>query len=157
MTLLRFFTVYGPWGRPDMALFKFVDAILKDKPIEVYNNGEMWRDFTYIDDLIKSIEKLINVIPNRKKMFTNDTLSADAPYRIVNVGNQNPIYLRDFLNTIEKVLGRKSQKKVNLPMQKGDVTYTHSDTSVLQNLINFSPNTNIELGIKKFCEWYKAY
>ena len=156
MTLLRFFTVYGPWGRPDMALFKFVDAMLKNKPIEVYNKGEMWRDFTYIDDLIRSIEKLINIIPNNKKMFKNDSLSADAPYRIVNVGNQNPIYLKDFINAIEKTLGLKSQK-VNLPMQKGDVTYTHSDTSLLQNLINFKPDTKIEYGVKKFCEWYKQY
>lgn len=155
-TVLRFFTVYGPWGRPDMALFKFVNSIHKNQSIEVYNKGEMWRDFTYIDDLTEAIKKLIPILPNHKVKIEKDNISKFAPYRIVNIGNQNVVKLSDMISTLENVMNKKA--KINyLPLQKGDVTYTLSDSSLLFNLTGFKPSTPIDKGIKKFYEWYNNY
>lgn len=146
-TGLRFFTVYGPWGRPDMALFKFTKNILAQKPIEVYNNGNMFRDFTYIDDIVQSIVKLIPQTP----LNTNF-----APYRIVNIGNGTPVNLMDFIHAIEQELGIKA--KINyLPLQPSDVISTHAETSGLFELIGFKPQTTIIEGIRHFINWYKQY
>lgn len=156
VTVMRFFTVYGPWGRPDMALFKFVDAIMNNKSIEVYNGGKMWRDFTYVDDLTKSIQKLLNVIPSKKKFTPIDSISNVAPFRIVNIGNQKSVNLNKYIETLEKIIGKKSIR-TNLPMQTGDVPFTLSDSGLLNNLIKFKPNTPVEFGIKKFFDWYLDY
>ena len=156
ITSFRFFTVYGPWGRPDMALFKFVKAILENKSIEVFNYGKMFRDFTYIDDLVESVVKLIKVPPSKKTKIKNDSISNDAPFRVVNIGNQNVVSLMKYINEIEKVLKKKAKKKF-LPMQAGDVSYTKSDSSLLKRLTGYTPSTNIKTGIKNFCIWYKNY
>jgi UDP-glucuronate 4-epimerase len=158
ITMLRFFTVYGPWGRPDMALFKFTDAILKNKKIDIYNNGEMYRDFTFIDDVVKSVELLINKIPKlkSKNKVKNDSLSSVAPFRIVNIGNQKKVYLKNFIKELENVLQRKAKKNF-MPMQKGDVKLTLSNTQLLKNLTNFEPKTSYKDGIRKFVDWYKMY
>lgn len=158
VTMFRFFTAYGPWGRPDMALFKFVSAILKDQPIDIYNKGEMYRDFTYIDDLVFAIKQLINKVPDLsdKKNILNDSISAVAPFRVVNIGNSNKIKLLDFIDTIEEVLKKKAIRNY-MPMQIGDVPGTWADTSLLKNLINYTPNTNFKDGISKFIKWYKEY
>ena len=156
---LRFFTVYGPWGRPDMALFKFVEAILNNKPINIYNNGEMKRDFTYIDDIVKGIRLLIDQIPNNLDNITKlecDSLSPVAPYRVVNIGNSKTIKLLDFIKAIEDTLGKKAIRNY-LGMQKGDVKSTLSDITLLQKLTNYSPQVNYKEGIAKFIEWYKDY
>ena len=155
-TILRFFTVYGPWGRPDMALFKFVKSILNNEPLEVYNKGKMWRDFTYIDDLVFSIKSLIDKNPSIKSKITDDSLSPVAPYRIVNIGNQKAVKLIEFVKIIEKITNKKAIIK-NLSMQKGDVNYTLSDSKLLNSLINFSPTTPVEIGVKNFYEWYLKY
>ncbi len=155
ITVFRFFTVYGPWGRPDMALFKFTDSILNNKPIKLYNNGEMWRDFTYIDDLTDGIRLLINTFPSSKR-YHNDSLSKNAPYRIVNIGNQKSIKLIDFVETLERVIKKKAIK-INKPMQKGDVPYTQSNSNLLKNLTNYIPSTDLEDGIKSFYKWYLNY
>ena len=155
-TVLRFFTVYGPWGRPDMALFKFVKSILNNEPIDVYNEGKMWRDFTYIDDLTESISLLINIIPNRVKICEEDNLSKIAPYRIVNIGNSKSEKLEDFIDTLEIIINKKALRNY-LPLQAGDVPYTLSDISLLRKITGYSPNTSIHNGIKKFYEWYKNY
>jgi UDP-glucuronate 4-epimerase len=125
LTMFRFFTVYGPWGRPDMAYFKFVSSILNNKPIDIYNNGEMYRDFTYVDDLVNGIKLLVDCIPN-KKISENDNLSPVAPFRIVNIGNSNKIKLIDFIDAIEESLNKKAIRNY-MPMQKGDVTETWAD------------------------------
>lgn len=146
-TGLRFFTVYGPWGRPDMALFKFTKNILEDKPIEVYNNGEMFRDFTYVDDIITSVIKLIPLSPKEEK---------PAPYKIFNIGNGSPVKLMDFVSAIEKELNLKA--KINfLPLQPGDVVSTHADTVNLFKITGFKPQTDIKNGISAFIEWYQSY
>jgi UDP-glucuronate 4-epimerase len=156
-TMFRFFTVYGPWGRPDMALFKFVSAILNEKPIDIYNNGEMYRDFTYIDDLVYGIKLLINTIPSPNKNISNlDNLSYVAPYRVVNIGNSNKIKLLDFIEAIEKNLGKKAIRNYK-SIQKGEVLTTWADTSLLQQLTNYSPKTNYKDGIAHFIKWYKEY
>ena len=156
-TMFRFFTVYGPWGRPDMALFKFVSAILEDKPIDVYNNGKMYRDFTYIDDLVNSISLLIDSPPqevkSRSKKYKNDSISPVAPHRIVNIGNSNRVLLTDFIEEIESLLNIEAKKNF-LPMQIGDVPATLADTSLLNDLIGFVPSTNYKDGIKNFIDWY---
>lgn len=150
-TGLRFFTVYGPWGRPDMALFKFTKNILAHKPIEVYNNGNMFRDFTFIDDIVQSIEKLIPKIPLSTNQATTPT-----PYSILNIGNGNPVNLMDFIHAIEQELGIEA--KINyLPLQPGDVVSTHADISELFKLIGFKPKTTIKEGIRHFINWYKQY
>ncbi len=156
ITSFRFFTVYGPWGRPDMALFKFVKAILENKSIEVFNYGKMFRDFTYIDDLVDSVVKLIKLPPSKKIKIKNDSISNDAPFRVVNIGNQNVVPLMKYINEIEKVLKKKAKKNF-LPMQAGDVAYTMSDSSLLKRLTGYTPSTNIKTGIKNFCRWYKNY
>lgn len=156
-TMFRFFTVYGPWGRPDMALFKFVSAILNEKPIDIYNNGEMYRDFTYIDDLVYGIKLLINTIPSTNKNISDlDNLSYVAPYRVVNIGNSNKIKLLDFIEAIEKNLGKKAIRNYK-SIQKGEVLTTWADTSLLQQLTNYSPKTNYKDGISHFIKWYKEY
>ena len=158
-TMLRFFTVYGPWGRPDMALFKFVEAILNNKPINIYNNGEMKRDFTYIEDIVKGIKLLIDQIPNNLANITKlecDSLSPVAPYRVVNIGNSKTIKLLDFIKAIEDTLGKKAIRNY-IGMQKGDVKSTLSDITLLQKLTNYSPQVNYKEGIAKFIEWYKDY
>ncbi len=159
ITIFRFFTVYGPWGRPDMALFKFVKSILKNKPIDIYNHGEMYRDFTYVDDVVKGISFLIDSIPVLKgseQTLKNDSLSKVAPFRIVNIGNSEAIKLSDFIKIIEDVLNKKAIQNL-LPLQKGDVIKTLADGSLLQDLTNFSPKTNYKEGISRFIEWYRKY
>ena len=158
ITMLRFFTVYGPWGRPDMAYFKFTNAIIKNKKIDVYNKGEMYRDFTYIDDVTRSIELLINKAPSqyKKSNYKNDSLSNVAPYRIINIGNQRRVYLKDFISTLEKKLGKKANKN-NMSMQKGDVEKTLSNTNLLYQIIKYKPKVNYINGISTFVEWYKKY
>ncbi len=157
-TIFRFFTVYGPWGRPDMAYFKFVSAILNSKPIDIYNNGEMYRDFTYIDDLVQGISLLIDSIPKNSgdEKIKNDSISPVAPYRIVNIGNSKTVKLPDFIKTIEDALDKKAIYNY-LPMQQGDVTATWADTSLLKNLTDFNSQTNIKEGIERFIEWYHEY
>jgi UDP-glucuronate 4-epimerase len=153
-TMLRFFTVYGPWGRPDMALFKFTESIIKGKPIDIYNNGKMYRDFTYIDDIVKSTISLIDVPPkNEKNIDKNDSLSPVAPFRIVNIGNSNKVKLLDFVDTLETCLGKKAIRNY-MPMQKGDVYATWANTDLLKKLTGYSSTTDFKEGIKKFVDWY---
>ena len=158
ITVLRFFTVYGPWGRPDMAYFKFTKKILNGKKIDIYNKGKMYRDYTYIDDIVDGIFKLINKVPKltSKKKIKNDSLSPVAPFRILNIGNTKKIYLLDFINTLEKELGKKIKKNY-MPMQKGDVHSTLSDSSLLKKITGYNPKTKYQTGIKKFIEWYLDY
>lgn len=158
-TGFRFFTVYGPWGRPDMALFKFVKNILQNKPIDVYNHGNMKRDFTYIDDIVEGIVKVIDkpAVGNNAWSGTSpDPASSCAPYRIYNIGNGKPVGLMDFISCIEKKLGKKA-KCNKLPMQPGDVPETFADTEALQRDYGYSPATGIEYGIENFVSWYRDY
>ena len=156
-TVLRFFTVYGPWGRPDMALFKFTSSILQEKTIDVFNNGNLWRDFTFIDDLVESIARLLKVVPTEYKINDElDSLSPDAPFRIINIGNQKSVKLNDMIDILEKTIG-KNAFRLNLPMQPGDVEFTLSNSKLLKKLTNFSPNTHIEEGVFKFYDWYKKF
>lgn len=155
-SILRFFTVYGPWGRPDMALYKFTKAILENKPIDLFNAGELWRDFTYIDDLTISIKKLLNKFPQSKKPFPQDNISSTAPFRIINIGNQSLVKVIDLIKILEIELGIKPIIK-NLPMQKGDVRFTLSNSNLLESITNYSPDTSIEIGVKKYCDWYLNY
>ena len=160
ITLFRFFTIYGPWGRPDMALFRFTKNILLGKSIDVYNKGNMVRDFTYIDDLVKAIYLLSFKNPDKtlisKEIIKNNSLSDVAPFRMVNIGNSNPVNLLDFIGELEKVLGINAKKNF-LGMQDGDIYKTHSNTDLLQNLIGFQPKTKVSEGITRFVEWYKSY
>ena len=158
VTMLRFFTVYGPWGRPDMAYFKFTKKILTGKKIDIYNKGKMFRDYTYIDDIVDGIYKLLNKAPtiNSKKKFKNDSLSPVAPFRILNIGNTKKIYLLDFINTLEKELNIKIKRNY-MPMQMGDVHSTLSDSSLLKRITGYNPKTNYKHGIKKFINWYLDY
>ena len=158
ITVLRFFTVYGPWGRPDMAYFKFTKKILHGKKINIYNRGKMYRDYTYIDDIVDGIYKLVNKSPSTKKnkKIKNDSLSPVAPFRILNIGNTKRVYLLDFINTLEKELNKKAIKNF-LPMQKGDVASTLSDSKLLKKIANYKPKTSYKLGIKKFINWYRSY
>ena len=158
ITMLRFFTVYGPYGRPDMAYFKFTKKILKGQKIDVYNKGKMYRDYTYVDDIVDGIFKISNKIPklNSKTKIKNDSLSPVAPFRILNIGNTKKIYLLDFINTLEKTLNNKIKPNY-LPMQKGDVHSTLSDSSLLKRLTGYNPKTNYKNGIKKFLDWYLNY
>ena len=157
-TALRFFTVYGPWGRPDMALFKFVEAILCDEAIDVYNHGEMERDFTYVDDLVEAVSRLMDTRPKRDAPLTNvrDSLSPVAPWRAVNVGGGRPVDLMTFIGAIENSLGRKARLNL-LPMQAGDVPMTFADTTLLTALIDYRPTTEVQIGVAAFCDWYKAH
>ena len=157
--MFRFFTVYGPWGRPDMALFKFVSAILKNEPIDIYNKGDMYRDFTYIDDLVYGIKELINTVPTKNandQTPKEDSLSIVAPFRVVNIGNSKKVKLLDFIDAIEKIIGKKAKRNY-MTMQKGDVPATWADASLLQNLTGYKPQTHFKDGIANFVEWYRKY
>ena len=158
ITMLRFFTVYGPFGRPDMAYFSFTKKILAGEKIKIFNNGKMYRDYTYVDDIVDGIYKLLNKAPllNSKKKFKNDSLSPVAPFRILNIGNTKKVYLLDFINTLEKELNKKIKRKY-LPMQKGDVHSTLSDSSLLKRITGYNPKTNYKTGIKEFIKWYTNY
>ena len=158
ITMLRFFTVYGPWGRPDMALFKFTKGILNKKRIDIYNKGKMYRDYTYVDDIVDGIFKLTNKAPkiNNSKKYKNDSLSNVAPFRVLNIGNTKKILLLDFINTLEKKLEKRAIKKF-MPMQKGDVFSTLSDTSLLKRITGYNPKTKYQDGIQKFLNWYLNY
>jgi UDP-glucuronate 4-epimerase len=159
-TCFRFFTVYGPWGRPDMALFKFVEAILKDRPIDVYGEGKMKRDFTYVGDLVEGIVRLISAPPQIGDPVAGDgvidTLSPVAPWRVVNIGGGEPVGLMEFIETIEKKLG-KTAKKNMLPMQPGDVPATFADVRLMQALTDFCPRVRVEEGVGAFVDWYLDY
>ena len=158
-TGLRFFTVYGPWGRPDMALFLFTKSILEERPIKVFNNGDMIRDFTYIDDVIESLIRVVKKIPEKNLDFDRKSLipsSSWAPHRIFNVGNSTSVKLMVYITSIERSLGKRAQIEF-LPMQPGDVKETISNTSALEKWINFKPQTDIDTGINKFVNWFKAF
>ena len=158
-TGLRFFTVYGPYGRPDMAPFLFTRAILKNKPIDVFNHGKMKRDFTYIDDIVEGVVRLIHKVPGPDKCWNGDapdSATSYAPYRIYNIGNNNPVELMKFIGVLEDCLGRKAEKNL-LPIQPGDVPATYADVDDLVSDVGFKPSTSIEEGIKKFVEWYLEY
>ncbi|OBU12767.1 NAD-dependent epimerase [Morganella psychrotolerans] len=159
VTGLRFFTVYGPWGRPDMALFKFTNAIINEKPIDIYNNGEMSRDFTYIDDIVDGIYKILSLPPKGNKLWkaSSGILStSSAPYQIYNIGNGKPISLMKYIESLEENLKIKAIKNY-LPMQPGDVYKTYADTNDLFEKTGYIPKTNIDDGIQKFVEWYKDF
>ncbi len=161
ITMFRFFTVYGPWGRPDMALFKFTKAILANEQIDVYNYGNMKRDFTYIDDLVKGIRLLIDIVPGEEELKDEGAQAIDgkspvAPFRVVNVGNSTAVQLTDFINSIENAVGKKALKKM-MPMQPGDVPATWADASLLQSLTGFTPQTEVDIGVRRFVEWFRGY
>jgi len=160
ITMFRFFTVYGPWGRPDMALFKFTKAILENKPIDVYNYGDMKRDFTYIADLVEAIRLLIDVPPvcpqDGEAVQAGDSLSPVAPWRVVNIGNSNAVQLTDFIKAIEDATGVKAQQNL-MPMQAGDVPATWADATLLKTLTGYSPKTGVTEGVSNFVEWYRNY
>lgn len=158
-TGLRFFTVYGPWGRPDMALFLFTDAILKDKPIKIFNNGKMKRDFTFIGDIVEGIVRILNNPPKENSNWDKmkmDPGTSSAPYKVYNIGNSNPVELMDYIRTLEKSLGKEARKEF-LPMQDGDVPATYADVKELIDEFDFKPQTSVEEGIDKFVNWYKEY
>ena len=156
-TLLRFFSVYGPWGRPDMAFFLFTDKIFKGQPIDVFNHGDLLRDFTYIDDLVEAIRRLMDTTPEIGKPVTrSDSLSPVAPYRLVNIGHAEPVRLMDYIDAIESAIGRKAVKNM-LDMQPGDVKQTYADVSLLKALAGYVPTTDVETGIKAFVDWYRDY
>ncbi len=159
ITMFRFFTVYGAWGRPDLALYKFVAAIIEDRPIDIYNHGEMYRDFTYVDDLVRGIRLLIDVMPERPQggiVPRGDSLSPVAPYRVVNIGNSEKVKLMDFIEAIEDVLGKKAIRNY-MPIQMGDVPATWADASLMQNLTGYRPQTYFRDGIARFVDWYREY
>ncbi|MBJ3764337.1 NAD-dependent epimerase/dehydratase family protein [Maribius pontilimi] len=168
VTMFRFFTVYGPWGRPDMALFKFVDAMLKGRPIDVYNHGNMRRDFTHVDDLVHGIRLLIDAVPERPAdgavpeggvsgaPVPGDSLSPVAPFRVVNIGNGAPVPLGDFIDAIEAALGRTAERNL-MEMQPGDVPATWADTALLERLTGYAPATDIRAGVASFVAWYRDY
>jgi UDP-glucuronate 4-epimerase len=158
-TGLRFFTVYGPWGRPDMALFLFTKAILEGKPIDVFNYGKMERDFTYIDDIIEGVVRVADRIPQPDSSWSGanpDPGTSSAPYRVYNIGNNRPVELLYFIETIENCLGKRAEKRL-LPMQPGDVPATYADVDDLMRDTGFKPDTPIEVGIRLFIEWYREY
>ncbi|MBU0464989.1 MAG: NAD-dependent epimerase [Proteobacteria bacterium] len=158
-TGLRFFTVYGPWGRPDMALFLFTKAILNNEPIKVFNNGDMQRDFTYIDDIVEGVVRVMNTIPKADPDWTSDTpnpSSSCVPYKLYNIGNNQPVALMAFIEAIEKAIGKKAVKEY-LPLQAGDVPATYADVSDLIKDTGFKPATPIVEGINNFVKWYKEY
>jgi len=160
VTMFRFFTVYGPWGRPDMALFKFTKAMLNGEAIDVYNNGEMMRDFTYVEDLVEAVRRLIDAPPIRvdrpQDVHANDSLSPVAPWRIVNIGNSQPVQLGDMIAAIEEALGIKAERNL-MPMQPGDVPATWADAELLQSLTGYVPRTDIREGVSRFVTWYRDY
>jgi UDP-glucuronate 4-epimerase len=156
MTGVRFFTVYGPWGRPDMALFKFTEAILAGRPIEVFNHGKHQRDFTYIDDVVEGLVQLLALPPSKNPEFNNnppDISQSSAPWRVLNIGNAQPVALMDYIATLEQLLGRQAEK-IMLPLQPGDVPANYADTSALQKLTGYKPSTSVTLGVARFVEWF---
>ena len=158
-TMFRFFTVYGPWGRPDLALYKFVDAMLDERPIDIYNNGNMYRDFTYVDDLVRAIRLLIDVAPicpEDGAVPEGDSLSPVAPYRVVNIGNSDKVRLLDFVDAIEECLGQKAKRNY-MGMQTGDVPATWANADLLKTLTGYRPQTDFRDGIAKFVDWYREY
>lgn len=159
-TMFRFFTVYGPWGRPDMALYKFVDAILDGRPIDIYNHGDMWRDFTYVDDLVRAIRLLIDAAPVRPdsadQIEPGDSLSPSAPHRIVNIGNSDKVRLLDFVDAIEDALGRKATRNY-MEIQPGDVPATWADAELLKRLTGYAPQTDFRDGVGRFVAWFRDY
>jgi UDP-glucuronate 4-epimerase len=159
VTGLRFFTVYGPWGRPDMALFLFTKAILAGEPINVFNNGQMRRDFTYVDDIVQGVVRVIGKIPEANPRWRGDApdpATSYAPYKIYNIGNNNPVELLHFISIIEEELGKKAKKNM-MPMQPGDVPATYADVDDLIHAVDFKPGTPLETGIKNFISWYLSY
>ncbi|WP_446920839.1 NAD-dependent epimerase [Klebsiella pneumoniae] len=158
-TGLRFFTVYGPWGRPDMALFKFTKAMLEGKSIDVYNYGKMKRDFTYVDDIVEAIIRVQDVIPQPNPEWTVENGSpadSSAPYRVYNIGNSSPVELMDYITALEEALGMVAEKNM-MPIQPGDVLETSADTKPLYDLVGFKPQTSVKDGVKSFVDWYKEY
>tara|TARA_X000000950_G_C13917284_1_gene661633 strand:- start:3745 stop:4749 length:1005 start_codon:yes stop_codon:yes gene_type:complete len=158
-TGLRFFTVYGPWGRPDMALFKFTKSIINNEPIEVFNNGNHTRDFTYIDDITEGIIKILSKIPEPNSEWTSsdpDPASSNCPWRIYNIGNNNPVQLLEYIDALQKALNKKAKKNF-LPLQLGDVPNTFANIDNLKNQVNFHPSTSVQDGISNFVKWYKQY
>lgn len=158
-TMFRFFTVYGPWGRPDLALYKFVDAILDGRPIDIYNHGDMYRDFTYVDDLVRAIRLLIDAVPVRPMdgvVPEGDSLSPVAPWRVVNIGNSDKVRLLDFVDAIEDCLGQKAIRNY-MGMQMGDVPATWANADLLKTLTGYRPQTDFRDGIARFVEWYREY
>lgn len=160
ITMFRFFTVYGPWGRPDMALFKFTKGIIEGTPIDIYNNGDMWRDFTYVEDLVRGIAGLIDAVPQRPEKIEyiapGDSLSPAAPFRVVNIGNSDKVRLLDFIDAIEAEIGNKAIRNY-MPMQQGDVPATWADASLLQSLTGYRPQTPFREGVAHFVRWYRDY
>ena len=159
-TMFRFFTVYGPWGRPDMALFKFTDAILDGRPIDIYNNGDMYRDFTYVDDLVRCIDMLIGKPPQRstaqEEVLACDSLSPIAPFRVVNIGNSDKVRVLEFIEAIEDCLGVKAVRNY-MPMQPGDVPATWAETGLLKALTGYQPQTGFHEGVAQFVAWFRNY
>ena len=158
-TGLRFFTVYGPWGRPDMALFKFTKAMLEGKSIDVYNYGKMKRDFTYVDDIVEAIVRVQDVIPQPNPEWTVENGSpanSSAPYRVYNIGNSSPVELMDYITALEEALGMEAEKNM-MPIQPGDVLETSADTKPLYDLVGFKPQTTVKEGVQNFVHWYKEY
>jgi len=159
-TMFRFFTVYGPWGRPDMALFKFTRGILEGTPIDIYNDGEMYRDFTYVSDLVRGIRLLIDAVPVRpatpEEIAPGDSLSPVAPFRVINIGNGEKVRLMDFITAIEAECGRASVKNF-MPMQPGDVPATWADAALLKTLTGYAPQTPFREGVARFVAWYREY
>lgn len=159
-SMFRFFTVYGPWGRPDMALFKFTRGILEGTPIDIYNQGEMYRDFTYVKDLVRGLRLLIDTPPVRPESANDiveyDSLSPAAPWRVVNIGNSDKVRLMDFVTAIEEECGHEAIKNF-MPMQKGDVPATWADATLLKELTGYAPQTDVRIGIRHFVAWYRDY
>ena len=158
-TGLRFFTVYGPYGRPDMALFLFTKAILDGQPIKVFNNGEMRRDFTYVDDIVEGVARLLPHVAQPDPNWSGDapdTASSYAPYRIYNIGNNSPVKLLDFVEAIEESLGKKAEKEF-MPLQDGDVPATYADVEDLMEAVDFKPSTDLRVGVQRFVDWYRGY
>ena len=160
VTMFRFFTVYGPWGRPDLALFKFTDAILQGRPIDIYNHGEMYRDFTHVRDLVRGIRLLMDCVPERPAgsgaVPEGDSLSPVAPFRIVNIGNSEKVKLLDFVEAIEEAVGRKAIRNY-MDMQPGDVPATWADATLLQTLTGYRPQTDFREGVREFVAWFRDY
>ena len=160
VTMFRFFTVYGPWGRPDMALFKFTRTMLEGEPIDVYNHGEMMRDFTYVEDLVDAVRRLVDAPPVRPQdpgdIAEGDSLSPVAPWRVVNIGNSQPVQLSDMIGAIEDALGIKAKRNL-MPMQPGDVPATWADAELLRTLTGYVPQTDIREGVQRFVAWYRDY
>jgi len=160
ITMFRFFTVYGPWMRPDLAPYKFTKAILEGRPIDIYNHGDMYRDFTYVEDLVRGVRLLIDAVPERpagrEDIACGDSLSPVAPYRVVNIGNSESVRLLDLVEAIEDELGTKAERNY-MDMQKGDVYATWADAQLLQSLTGYKPETDLRTGIARFIAWYRDY